>query len=84
MKHAAQQAASDAIRQIGGAAEMARRVEAPSYQSVQSWRKSGVPVKYCRKVADLTGVALSALRPNDWQDIWPELAQPTTQEVSHG
>lgn len=24
------------------------------------------------------------LRPTDWHLIWPELAEPTAQEVSHG
>ena len=40
----------------------------------------------CVLIERATGgqVTRKDLRPNDWQDIWPELAQPTTQEVSHG
>lgn len=30
-------------------------------------------------------IDLQDLRPDDWQQIWPELAQPAaTQEVTHG
>lgn len=29
-------------------------------------------------------VTRKTLRPADWQDIWPELVQPTTQEATHG
>lgn len=29
-------------------------------------------------------IDLQDLRPDDWQQIWPELALASTQEVTHG
>lgn len=39
----------------------------------------------CVLIERATGgqVTRKDLRPDDWQDIWPELAQPTTQEATH-
>jgi DNA-binding transcriptional regulator YdaS (Cro superfamily) len=44
--------------------------------------KSAVAIE----VATQGAVSRRDLRPNDWQDIWPELAQSATQveEVAHG
>ncbi|WP_312305156.1 ABC transporter substrate-binding protein [Pulveribacter sp.] len=82
---AAARIAVAAIEQLGGPVEAARQVGAPSYQSVQSWRGSGVPIKFCRKVHELTGIPLATLRPDDWADVWPELAEPTRAgEAAHG
>jgi DNA-binding transcriptional regulator YdaS (Cro superfamily) len=33
-----------------------------------------VPVRYCLQIEKTTGVSRQELRPNDWEDIWPELA----------
>ena len=75
-------AASQAIELLGGPVEAARKVEAPSYQAVQSWRGSGVPVRFCRRVAELTGMGLDALRPADWHEYWGNPASlPTKEEV---
>ncbi|MCG8985838.1 helix-turn-helix domain-containing protein [Delftia acidovorans] len=47
--------------------------------------KRAVPVHHCVAIERETKGAVSRrdLRPDDWQDIWPELAQPTTQEQGH-
>ena len=39
-----------------------------------------VPVRRCRAIEDATGgrITRKDLRPTDWQDIWPELANPNT------
>lgn len=67
---------SKAIKQIGGPVATAEKTGAPSYQSVQSWAASGqVPVKYCLKVEELSGISRKLLRPKDWSAIWPDLAQ---------
>lgn len=46
---------------------------------VADWRtgKKSVPVPRCAAIERLTGGAVTRqeLRPNDWSDIWPELAQ---------
>lgn len=65
-----------AIKKIGGPVATAEKTGAPSYQSVQSWASSGqVPVKYCLKVEELSGVSRKLLRPKDWSAIWPELIE---------
>lgn len=47
-----------------------------------------VPVERCVAIERATKgvVTRRDLRPNDWLQIWPELAQPSTsaKEVSHG
>ena len=49
--------------------------------------KRAVPVHHCVAIERATEGAVSRrdLRPHDWQDIWPELVQPTSQpqEQSH-
>lgn len=76
---------------VGSQAALARalKVSAPT---VNQWIKGQrpVPKALSPKIEALSGGAVSRrdLRPNDWQDIWPELAQPpapTTQqqEVGH-
>lgn len=48
-----------------------------------------LPVRFCRRVAELAGSHVSGLRPDDWHRIWPELigtegAPEITQEVANG
>lgn len=81
LKAEALEAAALAIDALGGPVEAARKVDAPSYQAVQSWRTSGVPVRFCTRVSDQTGISLKALRPADWHEYWPALH---TQEADHG
>lgn len=71
VKDAARQAAVKAISLLGGPVEAAKKVCAPSYQAVQSWRVAGVPSRYCMQVSCLTGMPLSELRPSDWAVYWP-------------
>ncbi|MGT2453756.1 YdaS family helix-turn-helix protein [Cupriavidus basilensis] len=61
------------------AAELARKVGlAPTV--VYQWRAGirPVPVDRCAAVERATDGAVTRkdLRPDDWQEIWPELAQP--------
>lgn len=83
IKDAARQAAAKAISLLGGPVEAAKKVSAPSYQAVQSWRVAGVPSRYCVQVSDLTGMALSELRPSDWAVYWPGSAN-SALSASHG
>jgi len=31
-----------------------------------------MPIRFCRRVAELAGCHVSVLRPNDWRQIWPD------------
>lgn len=48
-----------------------------SKQSISNWKYSGsVPAKHCVAIERVTfgQVTRKDLRPNDWHEIWPELA----------
>lgn len=49
-----------------------------SVQTLNNWRtrESGVPPNKCRALSAATGIGLKVLRPSDWADYWPELAEP--------
>lgn len=58
-------------------------------QRLSNWMERGVPVGKCAAVEAALGVSRKALRPNDWQFIWPELldgvgAEVVTLEPAHG
>ena len=42
-----------------------------------NWKMRGVPIEQCVPIerATLGAVTRKDLRPDDWADIWPELAQ---------
>lgn len=42
--------------------------------TVSNWRERGIPPKRCKAVEQLTGVSVKQLRPNDWQEYWPDTA----------
>jgi DNA-binding transcriptional regulator YdaS (Cro superfamily) len=48
---------------------------------VSDWAtgKKGIPVERCVAIERATAGAVTRkdLRPDDWQDIWPELAKPS-------
>jgi hypothetical protein len=67
--------ATEAVRRMGGPVAAARELGIEKYQTVQSWVKNGVPARYCPRVAALTGIDLKVLRPKDWFDYWPDLAE---------
>lgn len=63
-----------AIRLLDGPVKAARSLGVERYQTVQSWvREARVPANYAPAVADLTGVPVWELRPDDWYRIWPML-----------
>lgn len=61
----------------GRQAEMARSLRLPA-PCVNDWviGKRPVPPKHCQAIERLTSgqVTRKDLRPNDWQNYWPELA----------
>lgn len=52
-----------------------------SPQVISNWKARGeVPIEHCAPSEKATNglVTRQELRPDDWQDIWPELAKPKT------
>jgi len=49
--------------------------------AIGNWRMRGVPLKHCPEIERLTGrlVTRQMLRPDDWRQIWPELAERLTE-----
>lgn len=63
-----------AIRALDGSVKAAKALGIERYQTVQSWVREGrVPANYAPAVADLAGVPVWELRPDDWHRIWPML-----------
>lgn len=69
-----------AARVLGGRSVLARHLEV-SVAALGNWKVRGVPIEQCPRIERFTGnvVTRQILRPNDWQEIWPELAQATVQ-----
>lgn len=57
-----------------------------SSPSVTNWRQRGVPIERCVQIERATGGAVMRwdLRPTDWRDIWPELADRTDAPAAPG
>lgn len=59
----------------------------PSFVSKMLSGEKAVPIERCIPIERATGGAVTRkdLRPDDWQEIWPELAathQPTTEAAN--
>ena len=73
----------------GSQAALARALKATA-PTINQWAKGvrPVPEKMAVAIEAITKGAVTRqdLRPDDWQAIWPELAQPSTpaQEVANG
>lgn len=65
-----------AIEAHGGITAAAALLDV-SLQRLGHWVNRGVPLDQCARVEAALGVPRQALRPDDWQAIWPELATPT-------
>ncbi|WP_312588173.1 transcriptional regulator [Comamonas terrigena] len=54
--------------------------------AVWQWKQPGrrTPIEHCAAIERLCGHAVTRreLRPDDWQAIWPELAEPASGPVS--
>lgn len=77
------EAVAEAARILGNQAKMARALDVTPV-TVGQWLKPPdqggreVPPKQCVRIERLTngGVTRRALRADDWQEFWPELAEP--------
>lgn len=80
---------SEFFRLRGRGALVALSKEVGAYApDVSRWAAGvrSVPVERCFAIERATGGAVTRrdLRPDDWQQIWPELADSTAQEAAHG
>lgn len=81
-----------AAKIVGSQRALARELGISSV-AVGQWGRDGatyrgVPPKQCVRIEQLTGARVTRrdLRPDDWQEIWPELATSNdhVQEVVNG
>lgn len=61
---------------VGGATKLAALIGV-SAQVLSNWKARGVPIERCLSIEQATERAVTRkdLRPDDWQAIWPELAE---------
>jgi len=67
-------AVQKAIEKAGTKTAFAAALNRP-HQFVDSWLSTGLPARYCVKTERLFGISRKELRPADWADYWPELAE---------
>ena len=60
---------------VGGRSALAKRLGVTA-AAIGNWKMRGIPVQQCVAIERATGglVTRKDLRPDDWADIWPELA----------
>jgi DNA-binding transcriptional regulator YdaS (Cro superfamily) len=71
-----------AVEIAGGPAKLAA-ILGVTTQAVCFWRdgKRRLPAEQCAAIEQATGVLRRDLRPNDWREIWPELAEAEPGKV---
>lgn len=72
----------EAARAVGGRGGLARLLGV-SAAAIGNWKVRGVPLEQCMPIERATNGAVTRrdLRPDDWQSIWPELAQSRAGQV---
>jgi DNA-binding transcriptional regulator YdaS (Cro superfamily) len=65
-----------AARVVGGRAQLAEQLGV-TVAAIGNWKHREVPIEKCPKIELITAgqVTRIDLRPDDWADIWPELAE---------
>ena len=65
-----------AARVLGGRAQLAEQLGV-TVAAIGNWKHREVPIEKCPKIEVVTSgrVTRIHLRPDDWAEIWPELAQ---------
>lgn len=66
--------AAQAVQKAGGAAALGRALRLPK-QTVHSWKSSRIPSEWMPRVAALTGMEMSALRPDLFDAPQPVAAE---------
>ena len=74
-----------AARAAGGRDRLAEKLGV-SVAAIGNWKKRGVPIDKCTGIeaASHRVVKRQALRPIDWMQIWPELAQSLSYPAHAG
>jgi len=74
-----------AARLLGGRDVLAARLGLTSVGAIGNWKVRGVPIEHCARIERELGGVVSRreLRPDDWMDIWPELAAADAQGAAH-
>lgn len=71
------------LNQRNRASELAREIGA-HMPDVSDWKLGNrkVPLEYCYPIERATNGAVTRkdLRPNDWHEIWPELAEKEKED----
>lgn len=64
-----------AARIVGDRVALARLCDVTP-AAVGNWKQRGIPVHYCVRIEVATAGAVTRqeMRPDDWKQIWPELA----------
>ncbi|TFW15932.1 transcriptional regulator [Duganella callida] len=72
-----------AIQWCDGLSSLAEKIGISSAR-LGNWRVRGVPVEHCLAIEKATDgqVTRKDLRPDDWQNIWPELADDHTRRAT--
>ena len=71
-----------AARLVAGRLNLAQKLNV-TVGAVGNWKVRGVPIEHCNAIERATQgiVTRRDLRPDDWQTIWPELAQAPAQSA---
>ena len=62
----------EVIAKAGSAKALQEGLGEKSLQTVCNWKERGFPANRCRAIAEMTGISVKRLRPDDWHDYWPE------------
>ena len=73
-----------AARAVGNMSSLAAKLGVTK-AAVWQWKKDGrkIPIEHCVPIERATGGAVTRcdLRPDDWRDIWPELADSQEKQA---
>lgn len=69
-----------AVEAQGGTSAAARKMNITK-QRLYNWLKRGAPWRACEAIEKHLGVKRQAMRPNDWQKRWPELARRAERQA---
>jgi DNA-binding transcriptional regulator YdaS (Cro superfamily) len=68
----------DAVARRVGGREVLAGALGVTLAALGNWKVRGIPIQRCVAIERIGAGAVTRrdLRPDDWQDIWPELADP--------
>ena len=60
------------VVQAFGSVVAAAEALGESSSTVCNWKVRGIPANKAKQIEALTGISVRKLRPEDWQQYWPE------------